>query len=274
MKKEPSEGLIDFNVDQTDGDDLSTAEGFVRLFSETIRISSPKSIDIFNYNIQKAKILLGLSYKIMDVLPLIVEYSKEPEAQPSSSPWWIEIISGIEKAIEGGSASYFVFTEQAVVNSVSATEIYYRDRLAESINSDLRIANRFADKEIHITIDQLFQIDFELKSEMGIFLVERIDFQKVDNIISSYEKAFGNKFGNKMLNDDEIVTLKKIFEIRHLFVHKAGKVDNKFISNTNIQRDIGSDFVVTRKQVSEIINFLEKIVNISEDLISKKDSKK
>lgn len=273
MKKEPSEGLIDFNVDQTDGDDLLTAEGFVRLFSETIMISSPKSIDIFNYNIQKAKILLGLSYKIMDVLPLIVEYSKEPEAPPSSS-LWIELISGIEKAIERGSASYFVFTEQAVVNSVSATEIYYRDRLAESINSDSRIAKRFANKEIHITIDQLFQIDFELKSEIGIFLVERIDFQKVDNIISSFEKAFGNEFGNKMLNHDEIVTLKKIFEIRHLFVHKAGKVDNKFISNTNIQRNIGSHFVVTRKQVSEIINFLETIVSRSEDLISKKDSKK
>ena len=212
MKKGSSEGLIDFNVDQTVGDDLLIAEGFVRLFSEAVMKSSPKSIDIFNYNIQKAKILLGLSYKIMDVLPLIVEYSKEPEAPPSSSPW-IGLISGIEKAIERGSASYFVFTEQAVVTSVSATEIYYRDRLAESINSDLRIAKRFANKEIYITIDQLFQIDFELKSEIGIFLVEKIDFQKVDNSISSYEKAFGNKFGNKMLNHDEIVTLKKIFEI-------------------------------------------------------------
>lgn len=207
MKEEPSEGLIDFNVDQPDSDDLLTAEGFVRLFSETVMKSSSKSIDIFNYNIQKAKILLALSYKIMDVWPLIVEYFKEPEAPPSSSPWWIEIISGIGKAIERGSASYFVFTEQAVVNSVSATEIYYRDRLAESINSDSRIAKRFANKEIHITIDQLFQIDFELKSEIGIFLVEKIDFQKVDNITSSYKKAFGNK----MLNHDEIVTLKKIF---------------------------------------------------------------
>lgn len=274
MKKESSEGLIDFNVDQTVGDDLLIAEDFARLFSETVMKSSSKSIDIFNYNIQKAKILLGLSYKIMDVLPLIVKYAKEPEAPPSSSPWWIEIISGIEKAIERGSASYFVFTEQAVVTSVSATEIYYRDRLAESINSDLRIAKRFADRDIHITIDQLFQIDFELKSEIGIFLVEKKDFQKVDNITVSYEKAFGNKFGNEMLNHDEIVTLKKIFGIRHLFVHKAGKVDNKFISNTKIQRDIGSHFFVTRKQVSEIINFLEKIVNRSEDLISKKGSKK
>ncbi|MBN1761921.1 MAG: hypothetical protein JW878_02415 [Methanomicrobia archaeon] len=273
MKKESSEGLIDFNVDQTDGVDLLTAEGVVRLFSETVMKYPSKSIDIFNYNIQKAKILLALSYKIKKVWPSIVEYFKEPEAPPSSSPW-MELISGIGKAFEGGSASYFVFTEQAVVTSVSATEIYYRDILAESINSDLRIAKRFADKEIHITIDQLFQIDFELKSEIGIFLVEKIDFQKVDNIISSYKKAFGNEFGSMMLDDDEIVTLKKIFGIRHLFIHKAGKLDNKFISNTNIQRDIGSHFVVTRKQVNEIINFLEKIVNKSENLISKKGSKK
>lgn len=272
MKKDTSEGLIDFNVDQADGDDLLTAEALAKSIKETL-MESYKSIDIFNYNILKARVLLALSYKIMDVLPLIVEYFKEHEAPSSSSPW-TELISGIEKAIERGSASFFVFTEQAVVTSVSATEIYYRDRLAESINSNLRIAKRFANREIHITIDLLFQIDFELKTEIGNFLVEKIDFQKVDNIISSYQKAFGNKFGNEMLNPDEIVTLKKIFGIRHLFVHKGGKVDNKFISNTNIQRDVGSSFVVTRKQVTEIIDFLENIVNRSEDLISKKGSKK
>ncbi|HUV80251.1 MAG TPA: hypothetical protein VMW40_05445 [Candidatus Bathyarchaeia archaeon] len=46
MKKGSSEGLIDFNVDQTVGDDLLIAEGFVRLFSEAVMKSSPKSIDI------------------------------------------------------------------------------------------------------------------------------------------------------------------------------------------------------------------------------------
>lgn len=220
-------------------------------------ISTP--IEIFEFDILKAKILYETSQEIKSVWPKIVikiaEYKKRKVAQDFQGflDSLFDVILDITKS---GIASYLVYTEQALVSAVTASEVYFRNKLAETIRKDKRILKSFSDKSIKI--ERILETDFDLNNNIGKLVVSDINFQDISEVQEYYKKAFGSKF--ELCSELELKKLKNIFFIRHVIVHKAGIVDQKFISDTGLNYEIGNRHIFERNEIIQMINFLEDVI--------------
>ena len=224
---------------------LLTAEFWAELFAQK-KTSTLSPIQNFEFNILKAKLL-------------------HSTAQDVGSIWqnMSEKIQG-EKLAEAGLALYFVYTEQALVSAVSASEVYFKDTLAYAIQNNKRLLNRYADKEIKVK--RILEIDMDLSENIGMLIVEKMNFQNLDSVKNEYKKLFGfEPFANEELNE-----LKKIFAIRHVIVHKSGIVDHLFISKTGLDYEVGSKLFFERDKILQMIEFIEKIVIKIDSVLNKK----
>lgn len=215
--------------------DLLTAEFWAELFAQGRR-STISPIQNFEFNILKAKLL-------------------HSTAKDVGSIWqnMFEKMQG-EKLAEAGLALYYVYTEQALVSAVSASEVYFKDMLASAIQNDKRLLNRYADNGIKVK--RILEIDMDLSGNIGMLIVEKMNFQNLDNVKNEYKKLFGfEPFTNEELNE-----LKKIFAIRHVIVHKSGIVDHLFISKTGLDYKVGNRLFFERDKILQMIEFIERIV--------------
>ena len=221
--------------------DIFTAEFWAKLFAEWESLGQESHgiktpIQNFGFNILKAK-LLHLTAKNV------------------GSIWknMFEKMQG-EKLAEAGLALYYVYTEQALVSAVSASEVYFKDTLAYAIQNNKRLLNHYAGKEIKVK--RILEIDMDLSENIGMLIVEKMNFQNLDNVQNEYKKLFGfEPFTNEELNE-----LKKIFAIRHAIVHKSGIVDHLFISKTGLDYKVGNRLFFERDEILQMIEFIEKIV--------------
>jgi hypothetical protein len=225
--------------------DLLTAEFWAELFAQGRR-STISPIQNFGFNILKSK-LLHLT------------------AENLGSIWqtMFEKMQG-EKLAEAGLALYYVYTEQALVSAVSASEVYFKDTLAYAIQNNKRLLNHYAYKEIKVK--RILEIDMDLSENIGMLIVEKMNFQNLDNVQNEYKKLFGFE----PLDNEELNELKKIFAIRHAIVHKSGIVDHLFISKTGLDYKVGNRLFFKRDEILQMIEFIEKIVTKIDSVLDKK----
>jgi hypothetical protein len=230
MKKNGLQTIVDLI------DVLSTAEFWAKLYAKGRKSSVP--IQNFGFNILKAKALHETSKNVATI------WEKTLEKKQYSD----------EKLVEIGFALYYVYTEQALVSAVSAAEVYFKDRLAHAIQNDNRLLRRFMDKEIKLK--RIFEMGLDLSENIGILIVEKMNFQILDNIQNEYKRLFGFE----PFTQDELEKLKEIFSIRHVIVHKSGIVDHLFISETGLDYQVGDSLFFEREEILQKIEFIEKIV--------------
>jgi len=227
--------------------DLFTAEFWAKLYAQ-VRRSTISPIQNFEFNILKAKVLHATSQELDTIWPKVV--GKMPKSDKNLA--------------DIGFALYYVYAEQALVSAVSASEVYFKDTLAYAIQNDKRLLNRYVDKEIKVK--RILEIDMDLSENIGMLIVEKMNFQNLDTVQNEYKKLFGfEPFANKELNE-----LKKIFAIRHAIIHKSGIVDHLFISKTGLDYKVGSKLFFERDKILQMIEFIEKIVTKSDSMLTEK----
>lgn len=256
-------------MDIDESEDEITAEDVANLLSDAQLKVNPTPIQIFDYNILCARILLASAEKIENIWPTVYQYLIIDSKSDTASDSRDMLSRLIDDTIKFGSAIFFSYTTQAIVVSVTAFETYCKDRLAHSIVEKPELVRRFADKEIKI--ERVIELNYEIKNEIGNLIVERnMDFQNLGEV----EKIYNSVFGEDIFNDIELKDLKNIFAVRHVIVHNAGRADREYIAKTGIQIDIGKRIIAQRKDVLKIIEYIHSIVHRTEGIISKKFSKK
>lgn len=229
--------------------DMLTAEYWVKGFAQS---PSGNPIQNFKFNILKAKILHATAHEVNTLWPKIhPRVIKNEEPKDISS-----LLDALSKLKQTGSATYHAYTEQALVSAVSASEIYFKDKLAYTIQNDKRILNHFLDKEIKVK--RVVETGLNLTNDIGKLIVENMNFQDLDSVQKEYKKVFGSKFD--LCNEEEIKKLKQIFAIRNVIVHRAGIVDHAFISETRLNYEIGNKLFFERDEILQKIDFIEKII--------------
>ena len=242
----------------TEIEDVRTAEYWAKGFAQCLSGFTP--IQNFEFNILKAKILHATAQEVSTLWPKIHKRIIKCEGPKDIS----SLLDALSKLIETGSATYHVYTEQALVSAVSASEVYFKDRLAYAIQSDKRLLNRFLDKEIKVK--RILDTGLDLSENIGMLIVEKMKFQNLDNVKNEYKKLFGfEPFTNEELNE-----LKKIFAIRHVIVHRSVIVDHLFISETGLDYPVGNRLFFKRDEILQMIVFIEKIVTRIDSVLNKK----
>ena len=231
--------------------DLFTAEFWAKLFAEWGSFDQESQvtktpIQNFEFNILKAKLLHSTAQDVGSI--------------------WKNMAGKMqgEKLAEAGLALYYVYTEQALVSAVSASEVYFKDRLAYAIQNDKRLLNRLMDKEIRVK--RILDTGLDLSDNIGMLIMEKMNFQNLDNVKNEYKKLFGFE----PFTSEELKKLKEIFAIRHAIVHKSGIADHLFISETRLDYEVGSRLFFKRDEILQMIVFIEKIVTRIDSVLNKK----
>ena len=232
---------------QLDISDIFTAEFWAKLHAQ-VRRGTIGPIQNFEFNILKAKVLHATSQELDTIWPKVVE--KMPKSDKNLA--------------DIGFALYYVYAEQALVSAVSASEVYFKDTLAYAIQNDKRLLNRYVDKEIKVK--RILEIDMDLSENIGMLIVEKMNFQNLDTVQNEYKKLFGfEPFANEELNE-----FKKIFAIRHAIIHKSGIVDHLFISKTGLDYEVGSKLFFERDKILQMIEFIEEIITKVDSMLTVK----
>jgi hypothetical protein len=237
-----------------------TAEKLVKA-SENILELIFTPIEIFEFDILKAKILYETSLEMESVLPKIlikIAENKKRKVAQDFQDFLILLIDGISDITKSDIASYLVYTEQALVSAVTASEVYFRNKLLETIQKDTGILKSFSDKPIKIKIGRILETDFNQTNDIGRLAVSGINFQDIYEVRKYYQNAFDPRF--ELCSESELKELKNIFYIRHVIVHKAGIVDQKFISDTGLNYEIGKRHIFERNEIIKMINFLVDVI--------------
>ncbi len=242
----------------TEIEDVCTAEYWAKGFAQCLSGFTP--IQNFEFNILKAKILHATAQEVSTLWPKIHKRIIKCEGPKDIS----SLPDALSKLFETGSATYYVCTEQALVSAVSASEVYFKDRLAYAIQSDKRLLNRFLDKEIKV--NRILDTGLDLSENIGMLIVEKMKFQNLDNVQNEYKKLFGFE----PFTSEELKKLKKIFAIRHAIVHKSGIADHLFISETGLDYEVGSRLFFKRDEILQMIVFIEKIATRIDSVLNKK----
>lgn len=227
--------------------DLLTAEFWAELLAGAISETFKTPIQNFKFNILKAKALHATAKEISYI------WLKLLEKTPAS-----------EKDNEIVFALYYVYTEQALVSAVSASEVYFKDTLAYAIQNDNRLLNRYLDKEIKVK--RILNAGLNLSDNIGVLIVENMNFQILEEVQKEYKRVFNFEPFTK----DDLKKLKEIFAIRHLIIHKSGIVDHLFISETGLDYQIGTRLFFKRDEILERIEFIEGIVTKIDSTLNEK----
>ena len=229
--------------------DLLTAEFWVEFFAQASPSAKWTPIQNFEFNILKAKVLHATAAE--ELYTIWQNLSEKMSTEPTDS-----VVIGL--------ALYHVYTEQALVSAVSASEVYFKDRLAYAIQNDKRLLNHFREKGIKVK--RILDAGLDLSEDIGILIVENMNFQILDDVQNEYESVFGFEPFTK----EELKKLKEIFLIRHLIVHKSGIVDHLFISETGLDHQVGQRLFFERDEILEMIEFIGKIVTKIDSKLNQK----
>ncbi len=227
--------------------DLLTAEYWAEFFSQAISDAYKTPIQNFKFNILKAKSLHATAKEVGAIWQKMLE--KMPESDDAAAV---------------GLALYYVYTEQALVSAVSASEVYFKDRLAYAIQNDNRLLNRYLEKEIKVK--RILDAGLDLSEDIGILIVESMNFQNLEDV----QKEYKNVFSIEPFTKDELRELNEISAIRNLIVHKSGIVDHLFNSKTRLNYPIGKRLSFKRDEILQKIGFIEEIVTKVDSMLNEK----
>ena len=102
-----------------------------------------------------------------------------------------------------------------------------------------------------IQVGLLARHDFNISNKVGTLLVSKYKFSNVAGMKEAYLAAFGTSPAFHTLFDStELVMLEKY---RHLILHKASKIDQKFKNETACEQDVGEELIADPKTVTRLI---------------------
>lgn len=100
-----------------------------------------------------------------------------------------------------------------------------------------------------IPVRLLADYDFDLKNVLGNVLSTRYEFTRIQGIQRAFKSAFGSKINfGKIISKKEI---KQLEMVRHLLVHRAGIVDEKFCKQFKNKVRIGQQYRPDDKLISQ-----------------------
>jgi hypothetical protein len=148
--------------------------------------------------------------------------------------------------------------EQALVVAVSAFESYLRDLAASVIMLNPSIRKKFY-PEINraMKLAKLEEYKLDAKRTQGEIVSDLIKMD-TNNIKSVFDRLLnlGNVFADKKTE----LKVCKIFETRHIIVHRAGLTDPKFKKVTKSKGAIDTQIEISRRYVLNSIKTLKEIV--------------
>jgi hypothetical protein len=151
-----------------------------------------------------------------------------------------------------------ILLEQALVAAISAFEVYLRELTVSVVMLNPSIRKRFY-PEINRAIDvaKLEEYGQDAKRVQGEIVADLMKLD-VNNIKSLLNRLLDleNVFGNR----ETELKVCKIFEIRHLIIHRAGLTDPKFKKVTKSKGAIDTQIELSRRYVLNSINILTEIV--------------
>lgn len=147
--------------------------------------------------------------------------------------------------------------EQALVAAVSAFEVYLRELAVSVIMLNLGIRRKFHD-EINKMIDagKLEEYNQDAKRAQGEIVADlfRLDTNRIRSLLKRLI-GLDNVFASKQTE----LKVRKIFETRHIIIHRGGLTDPKFKKVTKFRGRIGKQIKISRKYVLSSIRVLREL---------------
>lgn len=161
--------------------------------------------------------------------------------------------------------------QQCLIVGWTNFEVLFRDTFECLLNQEPEKATKLqndASSRRRFEIDKIpFEIlsgnNFDLRSKMGTILVGRNDFSDLSTIKDAFfalyptEESLRSALNSKKLWD--------FCQVRHLFVHRGGIVDQRYLKATGAVDDLGSRL---RIAPAGLENFLEVAIQAGGELLS------
>jgi len=155
--------------------------------------------------------------------------------------------------------------EQALVVAVSAFEVYLREIAVSVITLNPRIRKRFHQEIEHaLSLSKLEEYKEDAKRAQGEIVADlvRLDTGRIKSFLKRLVEI-DNIFGDRQTEEK----IRKIFEHRHIVIHRAGLIDPKFKKITKHKGAIDRQIEISRRYVLESIRILQTIADRVETAI-------
>lgn len=158
---------------------------------------------------------------------------------------------------------------EAVVTSVTAFETYLRDTLVNLISLNYDVEERFFKELKELSYEKVKDYWYDWDYILGFVAVENISFYNLDQVNNAFRKAFGKKKDSLLIFKSKYQkkNLQNYLRLRHIIVHNQGKVDHKFIKETNSKYFIDEYYKIKEKYVKDMIGSMCKVVEKIEEEI-------
>lgn len=149
--------------------------------------------------------------------------------------------------------------EQALVVAVSAFEVYLKEIVVSIVTLNKRIRERFHQEiDTELSLAKLQEYKEDARRTQGEIVADRIrlntnSINRVFKRLIENEKIFGDLKTERKVQ--------KIFENRHIIIHRAGTVDPKYKKITKYKGAIDKQITISRGYVLRSLNLLIEIVN-------------
>ena len=149
--------------------------------------------------------------------------------------------------------------EQALVVAVSAFEVYLKEIVVSVVTLNKSVRERFHEEiSIGLSLTKLQEYKEDAKRTQGEIVADLVKLE-TRRIKSLLKRLIGNEniFGD--LTTERKV--RKIFEKRHIIIHRAGLIDPKFKKVTRYKGAIDRQIVISRRYVLRSIAILTELVD-------------
>jgi len=147
--------------------------------------------------------------------------------------------------------------EQALVVAVSAFEVYLKEIAVSIVTLNPSIRRKF-NKEIEIELSRAKLEDYkeDAKRTQGEIVADlvKLDTRRIKSLLKRLV-GIENVFGDRKTE----LKVRRIFERRHIVIHRAGLVDPKFKKATKYRGAIDRQIEISRRYVLESIGVLEEL---------------
>jgi hypothetical protein len=149
--------------------------------------------------------------------------------------------------------------EQALVVAVSAFEVYLKEVAVSIVTLNKNVRKRFHQEiDAELSLAKLQEYKEDAKRTQGEIVADRV---RLDT--SSIKRILKKLIENENIFSDLKTERKvqKIFEKRHIIIHRAGTVDPKYKKVTKYKGAIDKQIKISRGYVLRSITLLREIVN-------------
>lgn len=152
-------------------------------------------------------------------------------------------------AISSSWTSFECLAKDLWISALDACPIPLGQSTIAELNSDV---SKEGVSRKHIEVGLAARYGFDLRNCLGTILSEKYDFSGVKGIIKAYKDAFGSEQG--LVAPLTEPKLKHLEATRHLIVHNAGRVDEKYRSITGSTIPVSDFLDFNVDSMSELIN--------------------